>query len=261
MKYTTNYGLRKLELTDSPPDITELNSNWDSLDTELKSTDNKAGSAYAKANTAHNQANSAYSQANSAYSKGNSAHITANSAYTQANNAYTLANGIVNGGVTANTLRATNINVANADISGLFNINYKTSGNFPHLCIGANVDTLDVANTNIMPGLTMLNLPNGCFELFGTITVSSNINYYLNMPVYMNSINGMFFGVSALNMNYGHFGNINGGVGVSQVAIQSSNNSAGSRYTNIMFRLQTWGSNVCYYMNASMLIKGKGVYR
>lgn len=36
MQYTSNYNFKKLELTDSPADITELNSNWDSIDTELK---------------------------------------------------------------------------------------------------------------------------------------------------------------------------------------------------------------------------------
>lgn len=37
MKETTNYNLKKIELTDSPPDITVLNSNWDTIDEELKS--------------------------------------------------------------------------------------------------------------------------------------------------------------------------------------------------------------------------------
>lgn len=36
MQETTNYKLKKLELTDSPADITELNFNWDTIDTELK---------------------------------------------------------------------------------------------------------------------------------------------------------------------------------------------------------------------------------
>ncbi len=30
---TTNYGLRKIDLTDAPPDITVLNQNWDKIDT------------------------------------------------------------------------------------------------------------------------------------------------------------------------------------------------------------------------------------
>ena len=30
--YTTNYNLKKLALTDSPPDITELNGNFDTID-------------------------------------------------------------------------------------------------------------------------------------------------------------------------------------------------------------------------------------
>lgn len=33
--YTTNYNLRKPELTDSPPDITVLNENFDTIDDEL----------------------------------------------------------------------------------------------------------------------------------------------------------------------------------------------------------------------------------
>lgn len=35
MKYTTNYNLKKIELTDAPPDITQLNSNFDTIDDEL----------------------------------------------------------------------------------------------------------------------------------------------------------------------------------------------------------------------------------
>lgn len=33
---TTNYKLKKIELTDSPPDITVINPNWDTIDKELK---------------------------------------------------------------------------------------------------------------------------------------------------------------------------------------------------------------------------------
>lgn len=36
MQETTNYKLKKLELTDSPADITVLNENWDTIDAELK---------------------------------------------------------------------------------------------------------------------------------------------------------------------------------------------------------------------------------
>lgn len=36
MQETTNYKLKKLELTDSPADITVLNGNWDTIDAELK---------------------------------------------------------------------------------------------------------------------------------------------------------------------------------------------------------------------------------
>ena len=33
---TTNYGLHKFDLTDSPPDITAINDSMDKIDTELK---------------------------------------------------------------------------------------------------------------------------------------------------------------------------------------------------------------------------------
>lgn len=36
MQLTTNFKLKKIELTDSPPDITVLNFNWDTIDTNLK---------------------------------------------------------------------------------------------------------------------------------------------------------------------------------------------------------------------------------
>ncbi len=35
MLTTTNFGFKKMELTDSPPDITVPNSNWDTVDTKL----------------------------------------------------------------------------------------------------------------------------------------------------------------------------------------------------------------------------------
>ena len=36
MLKTTNYALNKIELKDSPPDITAINPNWDTIDTKLK---------------------------------------------------------------------------------------------------------------------------------------------------------------------------------------------------------------------------------
>lgn len=36
MKQTENYRLNKIELEDSPPDITVINPNWDKIDTEMK---------------------------------------------------------------------------------------------------------------------------------------------------------------------------------------------------------------------------------
>lgn len=41
MKTTTNYQLKKLELPDSPPDITQLNPNWDTIDNLIKSINTK----------------------------------------------------------------------------------------------------------------------------------------------------------------------------------------------------------------------------
>lgn len=43
MKETTNYKLHKIDLDDSPPDITVLNDNWDKIDTKLKDAENHAG--------------------------------------------------------------------------------------------------------------------------------------------------------------------------------------------------------------------------
>lgn len=45
-KKTTNYNLHKIDLTDAPPDITVLNPNFDTIDTELKKTTDVANSAW-----------------------------------------------------------------------------------------------------------------------------------------------------------------------------------------------------------------------
>lgn len=42
MLTTTNYKLKKPELSDSPPDITATNTNWDTVDINLKDAQNKA---------------------------------------------------------------------------------------------------------------------------------------------------------------------------------------------------------------------------
>ena len=42
MLTTTNYKFKKPELTDSPPDITATNENWDTLDANLKDAQDKA---------------------------------------------------------------------------------------------------------------------------------------------------------------------------------------------------------------------------
>ncbi|AHM56421.1 putative phage tail fiber protein [Peptoclostridium acidaminophilum DSM 3953] len=39
MQTTTNYAMKKIDLTDSPPDITALNGNFDTIDEELKNHD------------------------------------------------------------------------------------------------------------------------------------------------------------------------------------------------------------------------------
>lgn len=44
MQLTTNFKLKKIELADSPPDITVLNFNWDTIDTNLKEALDKAKS-------------------------------------------------------------------------------------------------------------------------------------------------------------------------------------------------------------------------
>ena len=50
MQTTPNYNLKKIELTDSPPDITVLNTNWDKLDSALVNStiinDTATGSKY-----------------------------------------------------------------------------------------------------------------------------------------------------------------------------------------------------------------------
>lgn len=45
MKETLNYKLKKIELTDSPPDITVHSENFDIIDAEMKKIDDKAGGA------------------------------------------------------------------------------------------------------------------------------------------------------------------------------------------------------------------------
>lgn len=42
MQETTNYKLKKIELSDSPPDITVINPNWDLIDSTLKEVSNKS---------------------------------------------------------------------------------------------------------------------------------------------------------------------------------------------------------------------------
>ena len=44
MQETTNYKLKKIELPDSPPDITTINPNWDTIDTKLKAAADHAAS-------------------------------------------------------------------------------------------------------------------------------------------------------------------------------------------------------------------------
>lgn len=49
---TTNFNLHKIELTDAPPDITVLNQNWDTIDTQLKQAQDDAATASEDASTA-----------------------------------------------------------------------------------------------------------------------------------------------------------------------------------------------------------------
>lgn len=48
MLLTPNYSLKKIELTDSPPDITVINSNWDTIDSTLKTAADGAAGAIPK---------------------------------------------------------------------------------------------------------------------------------------------------------------------------------------------------------------------
>ena len=45
---TTNFNLHKIDLTDAPPDITVLNGNFDTIDTQLKSVKDNVGNAVTK---------------------------------------------------------------------------------------------------------------------------------------------------------------------------------------------------------------------
>jgi len=49
MLQTTNYNLKKPQLTDSPPDITVMNPNWDAIDAELNSHEEQINSLAADA--------------------------------------------------------------------------------------------------------------------------------------------------------------------------------------------------------------------
>lgn len=46
--YTTNYNLTKIDLNDAPPDITVINSNWDTIDAELKTLSSKTATEVVK---------------------------------------------------------------------------------------------------------------------------------------------------------------------------------------------------------------------
>jgi hypothetical protein len=48
MQQTTNYSFKKIDLTDSPPDITVINSNWDTIDQYLKEANDTADAAIPK---------------------------------------------------------------------------------------------------------------------------------------------------------------------------------------------------------------------
>lgn len=55
MNTTANYDLVEIELSDAPPDITVINPNWETIDTELKNlTDGKAPAGYGVGETLYN---------------------------------------------------------------------------------------------------------------------------------------------------------------------------------------------------------------
>lgn len=54
MQQTPHYALKKIELTDSPPDITVINPNWDKIDGELNSSANHQKDRIAHASYAVN---------------------------------------------------------------------------------------------------------------------------------------------------------------------------------------------------------------
>lgn len=62
--YTTNYNLKKIGLTDSPPDITELNGNFDTIDTTMKGLSDVAPVMYGSYNSVNNAVAEAAWQAN-----------------------------------------------------------------------------------------------------------------------------------------------------------------------------------------------------
>ena len=82
---TTNYKLNKIDLTDAPPDITVLNANWDTIDTQLKSLNDKSTSLSKHA---------------SSHASGGSDPITPASI-----GALSTSGGTVNGTLTAGTLK------------------------------------------------------------------------------------------------------------------------------------------------------------
>lgn len=49
MLETTNYKLKKIELADSPPDITAINPNWDTIDAKLKTNEEQINNLDANA--------------------------------------------------------------------------------------------------------------------------------------------------------------------------------------------------------------------
>lgn len=51
MQTTTNYAMKKIDLTDSPPDITVLNGNFDTIDSEMKKHSDDIGNKASLATT------------------------------------------------------------------------------------------------------------------------------------------------------------------------------------------------------------------
>lgn len=100
MQETTNKKLKKIDLTDAPPDITAINPNWDTIDTELQTGTNHINnnavhvtsadktSWNSKANGSHSHTTVLYNNANGTNSGFTLSQTAANFAYMRIYYAY-----------------------------------------------------------------------------------------------------------------------------------------------------------------------------